>query len=333
MHCLWIKISTVMSLVRQHSTHKVVEHCLHPKMSPEASAIMFQNKSEAWLRWVVREDQSEKREKFVLGPLQGRSVTNWDEGDEWGHSLGLMKEFLLSLEWGWAHLHRIGGHKPVTSKIAQEALWDSHPSNKLRCTWLPGASISAWQLLRVFMCAERTLCEISFYGNFSSWNKMTYLFQMLSSMERFRVFTWKWRGCEILVAWFHVTGILLMRHELHPAQTSPQSPHLMLPSDSLSASFHLRSHGRGATFLQTLPRCNRPVCLQLGYFVFFFFFWKALGFICCGDVSCIIQLCFKTDPTMGNGSAAFLNTSGDWTLGSWVPSRICFIGFYVCDLV
>lgn len=140
--------------------------------------------------------ESEKREKFVLGPLQGRSVTNWGEGDEWGHSLGLMKEFLLSPEWGWAHLHRIGGHKPVTSKITQEALWDSHPSNKLGCAWLPGASISAWQLLqqsRVFLCAERTLCEISFYGNFSSRNKITRLFQTL--IECVIVGMCTWRGC------------------------------------------------------------------------------------------------------------------------------------------
>lgn len=74
-----------------------------------------------------------KREKFVLGPLRRRSVTNWGEGDEWGHSRGLMKEFLLGPEWGWAHLHHIGVHKPVTSKITQEALWDSHPSNRLGC--------------------------------------------------------------------------------------------------------------------------------------------------------------------------------------------------------
>lgn len=40
----------------------------------------------------------------------------------------------------------IGVHKPVTSKITQEALWDSHPSNRLGFAWKPGASISAWQL-------------------------------------------------------------------------------------------------------------------------------------------------------------------------------------------
>lgn len=70
---------------------------------------MLLNKSEAWLRWVVRgRSASGMREKFVLGPLERCSVTNWGEGDEWGHSLGLMKELLLGLECGWAHLHHIG---------------------------------------------------------------------------------------------------------------------------------------------------------------------------------------------------------------------------------
>lgn len=31
-----------------------------------------------------------------------------------------MKEFLLGPEWGWAHPHHTGRHKPVTSKITQE---------------------------------------------------------------------------------------------------------------------------------------------------------------------------------------------------------------------
>lgn len=58
-----------------------------------------------------------------------------------------MKGLLLGLEWGWAHLHHIGVHKPVTSKITQEALQDSHPSNRLGFAWQPAASISSWQHL------------------------------------------------------------------------------------------------------------------------------------------------------------------------------------------
>ena len=125
--------SIVNSLI--HSTLQAVSGSLQPKMRPDAPASTCSlTESEAWLRWVVRgRSGSGKREKFVLGPLQRRSVTNWGEGDEWGHSLGLMKEFLLGPEWGWAHLHHIGVHKPVTSKITQEALWDSHPSNRLGC--------------------------------------------------------------------------------------------------------------------------------------------------------------------------------------------------------
>lgn len=40
-----VKDSEVTSA--QYSTHEVVKPCLQPKMSPEASATMFQNKSEA----------------------------------------------------------------------------------------------------------------------------------------------------------------------------------------------------------------------------------------------------------------------------------------------
>lgn len=139
----------------QHSAHEVVRD--EPWSFSRHVSEQKWSMTEVGGAW---RSESEKREKFVLGPLQGRGVTNWGEGDEWGHSLGLMKEFLLSTEWGWAHLHLIGGHKPVTSKIAQEALWDSRPSNKLGCTRLPGASIGAWQLLqrsRVFLRVERTL--------------------------------------------------------------------------------------------------------------------------------------------------------------------------------
>lgn len=58
---------------------------------------------------------------------------------------------------------------------------------------------------------------------------------------------------------------LLIRDEWYTVWVVPR---LMLPSDSLWASFHLRSHVRGAAFLQTVQRCNRPVCLQLGFFFF-----------------------------------------------------------------
>lgn len=53
----------------QHSAHEVVWRCLQPETSPEASAAMFQNKSEAWLRWVVHEDQRVKREKSLFWAL------------------------------------------------------------------------------------------------------------------------------------------------------------------------------------------------------------------------------------------------------------------------
>lgn len=156
---------------------------------------MFQNKSEAWLRWVVRgRSGSRKREKFVLGPLQRRSVTNWGEGDEWGHSLSLMKELLLSPEWGWAHLHHIGVHKPVTSKITQEALWDSHPSNRLGFTWKPGASISAWQLLKQFFCVLKELCVKStlrdtpcFFFKGGSWQWLSHVKMSRSSHQLWEV--------------------------------------------------------------------------------------------------------------------------------------------------
>lgn len=62
-----VKDSEVTSA--QYSTHEVVKPCLQPKMSPEASATMFQNKSEAWLRWVVHEDQRVKREKSLFWAL------------------------------------------------------------------------------------------------------------------------------------------------------------------------------------------------------------------------------------------------------------------------
>lgn len=72
---------------------------------------------------------------------------------------------------------------------------------------------------------------------------------------------------------------LLMRDEWYPAQKSPPKPRLMLPSDSQSASFHLRSHVRGATFPQTLQRWTRPVCLQLGFFSPLFLFFKGTGIL------------------------------------------------------
>lgn len=173
---------------------------------------MFQNKSEAWLRWVVRgRSGSRKREKFALGPLQRRSVTNWGEGDEWGHSLSLMKELLLGPEWGWAHLHHIGVHKPVTSKITQEALWDSHPSNRLGFAWKPGASISAWQLLKqskLFLCIERTLCEINFEGQppvfvFFKWGSCQWLSHVKSSRSSHQL--WE--------VWDAPLGLFLSRHK------------------------------------------------------------------------------------------------------------------------
>lgn len=41
-----------------------------------------------------------------------------------------MKELLLGLECGWAHLHHIGVLKPVTSKITQESTLGQSPQQQ-----------------------------------------------------------------------------------------------------------------------------------------------------------------------------------------------------------
>lgn len=278
----------------QHSAREVVWRCLQPEMSLEASAAMFQNKSEAWLRWVVHEDQSEKREKFVLGPPQGRSVTNWGEGDEWGHSLGLMKEFLLSTEWGWAHLHLIGGHKPVTSKIAQEALWDSRPSNKPGCTRLPGASIGAWQLLQRRKNPLSFLWSRSQLRDAARQNKNDLFFFFFPMRGLFDTCPWcQWRMGAV---WFHATSIFCW-WEMSGIRTRRQ---ILVRRPRQTACRPDSSSGRMSEGQRLNRRCR-------GAFSWLIFF-KELSVICCRDLACIIQFGFKTAPTTGNGCARFFKT-------------------------
>lgn len=232
--------------------------------------------------------ESEKREKFVLGPPQGRSVTNWGEGDEWGHSLGLMKEFLLSTEWGWAHLHLIGGHKPVTSKIAQEALWDSRPSNKPGRTRLPGASIGAWQLLQrrknplsflwsrsqLWDAARQNKNDLCFFSNaWFIWHVFVVSVANGRRMIPHDIYFWPMRD-----EWYPDTSS-------NPRQTAcrpdPSSGHM-------SGGQRLYRHCRGA----------------FSWLIFF----KELSVICCRDLARIIQFGFETAPTTGNGSARFFKT-------------------------
>lgn len=210
-----------------------------------------------------------------------------------------MKEFLLSTEWGWAHLHLIGGHKPVTSKIAQEALWDSRPSNKLGCTRLPGASIGAWQLLQRSVSARRKN-SLSFYGVVLSSGTLlarikTSCFGVFFPM---RGLFDTWRRWRMAVVWFHLTSILCW---WEMSGTRPRSQILVRRSHQ-TACRPDSSSGRMSEGQRLYRHCR-------GAFSWlFFFFFKGLRFICCRDLFCIIQFGFKTDPTTGNGSARFFKT-------------------------